>query len=72
MKRIITQKQWVKGKLFSDGSVTRNQAIRNGITRLGARIYDLKNEGMTIEGKRLPLRDNGYDFIYYFDRRDGG
>lgn len=68
----ITQKQWVRGKLLKNGSVTRNQAIRNGITRLGARIYDLKNEGMTIEGKRLPLRDNGYDFIYYFDKGGSG
>lgn len=68
----ITQKQWVRSKLLKNGSVTRNQAIRNGITRLGARIYDLKNEGMAIEGKRLPLRGNKYDFIYYFDRGDDG
>lgn len=64
MKKINSQKQWVKSRLVRRGFVTRNEALRNGIYRLSARIYQLKEEGMEIEGSRLELKNGGYDWKY--------
>ena len=58
------QNQWVRSRLLKRGSVTRNEAIRNGITRLSARIWDLRDQGMNIEGVRMPLKNGSYDWIY--------
>jgi len=58
-----TQEQWVKKQLKEKGSVTRNEALRTYISRLGAIICDLKKEGWDIEGKWLKT-DHGKDFVY--------
>lgn len=44
-----TQKQWVKEQIKSNGFITRNQCLKNFISRLGAIIFELKEEGMEFE-----------------------
>ena len=58
-----TQLEWVKRQLRENGEVTRNQALREYITRLGARIDDLKNEGWKIEGEFVKT-PYGKDYRY--------
>lgn len=56
-----TQLERVKAKLERDGFVTRNECLSQfpAITRLGARIIDLKREGYEIEGEW-----RGGDYVY--------
>ncbi len=58
-----TQLQWVKDRLLIDGEVSRNSALQMYITRLGARVNDLKNDGWEIEGKWRKT-EHGKDFAY--------
>lgn len=56
-----SQKEWVIQQLLSKGKISRNFALKNYISRLGAIICDLKEEG--------------WDFNGYFidsDKPDGG
>lgn len=46
-----TQKQRVETKLLRDGFITRNECLRNYISRLGAIICDLTKEGWEFETK---------------------
>ncbi len=46
-----TQKSIVLKRMRDTGSVTRNWALRNYISRLGAIICNLRAEGMDIEAK---------------------
>lgn len=46
----LSQKQWVINQFETKGFVTRNEALKNYISRLGALIFDLKEEGWQIEG----------------------
>ena len=41
----LTQKQWVLNRLETNGYITRNECLRNYISRLGAIIADLKKDG---------------------------
>lgn len=45
--------------LKDKGEISRNQCLRNYISRLGARIKDLQKEGMQFETER---RDG--DYVY--------
>lgn len=45
----MTQKQWVEQRLIENGRVTRNECLRNYISRLGALIAMLKNDGWEFE-----------------------
>lgn len=45
----ITQLEWVKQKLEKDGYITRNECLRNYISRLGAIISVLKEQGYEFE-----------------------
>ena len=45
-----TQKEKVRQQLLTVGYVTRNWALSRFITRLGAIVYELKQEGLNIEG----------------------
>jgi hypothetical protein len=60
----MTQKQRILNQLKTKGYITRNQCLKNFISRLGARIKDLKNEGYIIEGKNIKTQ-YGEDYIYY-------
>lgn len=45
----MTQKQWVENKLIKNGKITRNECLRNYISRLGAIISMLKDDGYKFE-----------------------
>jgi len=54
------QLSWVKQQLRLNGQVSRNEALRNYISRLGAIICDLKSDGWDIDGGY----DSKKDFVY--------
>jgi len=60
----MSQKERILNQLKKNGYITRNQCLKNYISRLGARIKDLKNEGYIIEGKNIKTQ-YGEDYIYY-------
>lgn len=55
----MKQKKWVIQQLREHGRVTRNQALANYISRLGAIIYVLKNEGY-----EFTTSDRDGDYVY--------
>ena len=58
-----TQKNWVKDELITKGSISRNFALQNFVSRLGAIICELKKQGWGIRGEYV--RHNwGRDFVY--------
>lgn len=58
-----SQKQFVKKQLLETGKVSRNECLGRFITRLGAIIFDLKEEGLNITGGF-----EGKDFVYRLDK----
>lgn len=58
-----TQKAWILKQLRENGRITRNECLKNYISRLGARISDLKSEGWKIEGEFIKTT-NGKDYVY--------
>lgn len=59
----LSQTAWVGAYLKKHGTFTRNQALKNGITRLAARIQDLKDADWEISGAFVKTR-NGKDYVY--------
>ena len=64
MSETKSQLEWTKDRLLYDGEVSRNAALQMYITRLGARINDLKNSGWEIEGEWRKT-EHGKDFVYF-------
>jgi|LakMenEpi03Aug12_release.lakeMendotaPanAssembly.Ray.scaffolds.fasta_scaffold390632_4 hypothetical protein len=60
----MTQKQKIIHELNYKGYVSRNEALRNYITRLAALICDLKKEGY-----EFIVEEKGGDYIYKIDRK---
>lgn len=59
-----TQTAWVKRQLLDNGEITRNQALQNYISRLGAIICDLNQEpGWEVSGEYRKTK-NGRDYVY--------
>lgn len=58
-----TDLQWVIRNLEEKGEVSRNDALKIYMTRLGARINDLKNMGWNIRGE-FRKTQFGRDFVY--------
>jgi len=59
-----SQEQKVKEQLKENGYVSRNWALRNYISRLGAIIFNLKQQGYNLQGK-WHITEHGKDFRYY-------
>lgn len=59
----LSQEQWLRNQLITQGHVTRNQALRRFFSRLGARICDLRREGWEIDGGWKETK-NGKDYEY--------
>jgi len=60
-----SQRDWAIEQLLNNGEVTRNGALQNFITRLGAIICDLnKEEGWEVVGK-WRKEGNKKDFVYF-------
>lgn len=47
-----TQRTWVEELLLVNGEITRNQCLRNYVSRLGAIICDMKKDGWDITTSR--------------------
>jgi hypothetical protein len=60
-----SQKKWVLERIEEQGFITRNQCLRNYISRLGAIILDLKKEGYLFESGYEKTKQ-GKDYIYTF------
>lgn len=58
-----TQEQLIIDYLLDNGSVSRNWALRNYISRLGAIICNLKKDNWIIEGDYVKTQ-NGRDYVY--------
>mgnify|MGYP007100050675 CR=1 FL=1 len=54
-----SQIERVKGKILRDGFITRNECLRNYISRLSAIIYTLEKQGM-----KFITEEKGGDYIY--------
>lgn len=54
-----TQEKWVEQQLAANGEITRNQCLRNYISRLSAIIQDLEEAGFVF----APFRRDG-DYVY--------
>jgi hypothetical protein len=59
----ISQAQWVRRQLLTRGTVSRNQALRRYFSRLGARIWELRDEGWEIAGEWKKTKA-GKDYEY--------
>ena len=63
----MTQKQWVKNQLIKNGKITRNECLRNYISRLGAIISMLKDDGYKFETGYIKVETpfgTGKDYEY--------
>lgn len=62
------QKDWIKTQLRTHGYITRNQCLKNYISRLAMHIDQLKKMGWEFETKRIkvttPMGWTGSDFRY--------
>lgn len=65
--KVKTQHQWVKERLLKNGYITRNQALKQYITRLSAIIWDLREDGNYITGEFVKTK-NGRDYKYTITR----
>jgi len=67
-----TQIDFVRSRLQRYGSITRNQALRNYISRLSAIIHTLRHEeGMEIEGTYIKTKTpfgEGRDYKYFLKK----
>jgi hypothetical protein len=63
-----TQLEWILRQLELNGFITRNQCLRRYISRLGARISDLKKEGYKFRTKYLNGRW-GKDYVYFLIKK---
>lgn len=62
-----TQIEWVVSKLETNGSITRNECLRNYISRLGAIIAELKKHGWEFEAHYEDVKTpfgTGKDYRY--------
>jgi hypothetical protein len=58
-----TQMSWIVSQLKKRGWISRNECLRRYISRLGARISDLKREGYQIVGEYKKTKF-GMDYVY--------
>ena len=58
-----TQSDWTINQLEKYGFVTRNTALKNYISRLGAIICDLKKANWQIKGEYVKTK-SGVDYKY--------
>ena len=71
----MTQVEQVHEYMVVHGRITTYDAFRNGITRLSARIYDLKKRGVIICKRRVSYKardgkNKHYD-VYMLGAKDG-
>lgn len=68
-----TQRDWVKGRLVANGKITRNECLREYISRLGAIICDLKKDGWDFDTSYVKVESKygwtGKDYVYKLKRK---
>lgn len=57
------QKKFIIDHLLEHGSISRNYCLSNYISRLGALVSVLKDEGWKLEGKYVKT-SRGKDYVY--------
>ena len=66
-----SQENFVKEILLQTGSITRNFALENNITRLAAIIHRLKKQNIKCIAKNTDLTVYGHnDFIYILKNKE--
>lgn len=64
----MTQKEWVSKQLEDNGYITRNQCLREYISRLSAIISLLESDGWSFDAKYIevttPWGGQGRDYKY--------
>ncbi len=65
----MSQLTRVRDRLLKNKFITRNECLQNYITRLGAHIVTLKEEGMDITGKYIKT-PHGQDYKYTLNQSD--
>jgi uncharacterized protein (DUF342 family) len=58
-----SQHAWIAAQLTKRGKITRNQCLARYISRLAARISDLREAGWEIVGNTVKTK-NGKDYVY--------
>ena len=58
------QRKWVENQLKTTGEVSRNGALSQFISRLGAIVCNLNKSGWEIKGEYRKT-EHGKDFIYF-------
>lgn len=61
----MSQNKLVLQYLQDHGRITTYDAFRHGITRLSARIYDLKKDGVVINKHRVNYKTRTGDHKHY-------
>lgn len=62
----MTQTRKILEYMQTYGSISSMEAFRElGITRLSARIYDLRREGYQIDTWRVSKKQNGEKIMYF-------
>ena len=59
----MTQLNWTKEQLVEYGRVSRNDALKNYFSRLGARVDELRHKGWVIKGEWVETK-YGRDYVY--------
>ena len=64
----LTQKKWVENILEKDGKISRNSCLQNYVSRLGAIIAVLKQDGYEFDADYKEYRTlmgwSGKDYVY--------
>lgn len=64
---MLAQREKIKDFLIKHKQINTWEAIRQfGITRLGAHIYELRKQGMSINGKRKHNSNTGTWYVEYY------
>ena len=60
---MYNQRKWVENQLKTTGEVSRNNALSQFISRLGAIVYKMNKSGWEITGEYRKT-EHGKDFVY--------
>ena len=71
----MTQKNWVENHLINSGKITRNLCLRNYVSRLGAIISMLKDDGYEFDTEYIEVKTpfgKGKDYQYTVTKAPAG
>jgi len=68
----MSQKAFILSALINKGKVSRNNCLRNYITKCASRISELRRDGLIIEPveeRKVVKAWLSNDFVYYLNKR---